>query len=101
MCADSRSVFPTWQKLSLKKDWLKGKDFSRTITTEGEIITIEVCFDTDYEEKPYIMDCITGTCYKQDGSCLTSDHLKILSSKKEPYLHLELLATKGQKGIGA
>lgn len=100
MCADAKSVFPTWQTKALKKKWLQDTELFLADTTEGEIICTQVYFSTDYHQNPYMMDCVTGTCYREDGSCLTSDHLKILSLRAEADLHQRMMSKKSHKLVG-
>ena len=100
MCADAKSVFPTWQTKQLKQKWLADAELFKADTTEGEIICVPVAFYTDYHQKQYMMDAITGTCYRDDGSCLTSDNLKILSLRSEPNLDKELMRKKSHKLVG-
>ena len=100
MCADARSVFPTWHKKSLKQQWLKDEELFLADTPEGEIICIQVAFKTDYHQKQYMMDAITGTCYREDGSCLTSDHLKILNLRTDNTLVKQLMDKKSHKLVG-
>ena len=100
MCADAKSVFPTWQTKQLKQKWLADAELFKADTTEGEIICVPVAFYTDYHQKQYMMDAITGTCYRDDGSCLTSNHLKILSLRSEPNLDKELMRKKSHKLVG-
>jgi hypothetical protein len=101
MCADAKSVFPTWQTKHLKQRWIQDTELFLAETTEGEIICTQVAFLTDYHQKQYTMDCVTGTCYKEDGSCLTSDHLKILNLRTEDNLEKKLMSLRTQKLVGA
>ena len=100
LCADTKSVFPTWQTKQLKQRWLKDTELFVAETPEGEIICTKVSFLTDYDQKQYMMDAITGTCYKEDGSCLTSDHLKILNTRSEKALDKQLMSKKSHKLVG-
>jgi hypothetical protein len=100
MCADAKSVFPTWQTKHLKQRWLKDAELFIAETTEGEIICTQVAFLTDYHQKQYMMDAITGTCYRKNGSCLTSDHLKILNLRSESGLDKQLMSKKSHKLVG-
>jgi hypothetical protein len=100
MCADAKSVFPTWQKKPFKQQWLKNVELFLADTPEGEIICTQVAFKTDYHEKKYMMDAITGTCYREDGSCLTSDHLKILNLRTDSTLVKQLISKKSHKLVG-
>ena len=100
LCADARSVFPTWQKRPYKKKWLEDAELFLADTPEGEIICASVYFGTDEKKTPLMMDVITGTCYREDGSCLTSDHLKILGLRAEQGLDTKLLAIKKSTSLG-
>lgn len=99
MCADAGSVFPTWQVKKLKVKWLKDRLIYKGITNEGEITVTPVTISTDYHQKKYMMDCVTGTLYK-DGKCMTSDHLKLLDVVEEDGLakHLMTLRAKALGG---
>jgi hypothetical protein len=99
LCADSSSCFPTWQKKSLKLDWLKNRVLYKGITNLGEIICTPVFFGTDQHKTGMIMDAITGTCYK-GNRCCTSDNLELLSYKPEQGLDKELLAMRSNKTLG-
>ena len=98
MCADAGSCFPSWQIKRLKINWLKDRQLYRGITNEGDIVVTPVVLATDYRETPYLMDCITGTLYK-DGKCKTSDYLKLLDIEEAPDLDKELL-NKRTKALG-
>lgn len=98
MCADSSSVFPSWQVKRLKVDWIKKHTLLRGITNEGEIVVTPVAIATDYRKTPYLMDAITGSLYK-DGKCKTSDHLKLLNVVEQAGLDAELM-NKRQKALG-
>jgi hypothetical protein len=99
LCADAHSCFPTWQKKPLKVDWLKDRVLYRGITNMGEIICTPVYFATDEHRTAYIMDAITGTCYK-GSKCCTSDRLQLLSYKPELGLDKELLSMRNNKTLG-
>jgi hypothetical protein len=99
LCADAHSCFPTWQKKSLKVDWLKDRVLYRGITNMGEIICTPVYFGTDQHKTGYIMDAITGTCYK-GNLCCTSDRLQLLSYKPELGLDIQLLSMRSNKTLG-
>jgi hypothetical protein len=99
LCADSTSCFPTWQKKPLKVSWLKNRILYKGITNLGEIICTPVYFSTDQTKTGYIMDAITGTCYK-GNKCCTSDNIELLSYKPEQGLDKELLAMRSNKTLG-
>lgn len=98
-CADASSVFPSWQKKDLKKQWLKNTKLLRGITNEGAIVLTPVVVGTDHDRTNYLMDAITGTLYK-NNKCKTSDHLVLLDIKDEPNLDVELMLKK-MKALGA
>ena len=100
MCADATACFPTWQIKRLKKNWLIDRVLMRGVTNEGEIVVTPVTIATDHTNKKYMMDGITGTLYREDGSCLTSDHLKLLEVRNEDGLEQVILATKNTKAMG-
>jgi hypothetical protein len=100
MCADATACFPTWQIKRLKKEWLVDRILLRGVTNEGEIVVTPVWIATDHFKKKYMMDGITGTLYREDGSCLTSDHLKLLEIRHEDGLEQVILATKNTKAMG-
>ena len=99
MCADSSSCFPSWQVKSHKLKWLKDCLLYRGITNDGEIVVTPVVIATDMDKTSYMMDCITGSLYK-DGICKTSDYLMLLDVVEESGLAKELL-TKKTKAMGA
>lgn len=98
MCADASSVFPAWQTKKLKMKWLQDRILYKGITNEGEIVITPAVISTDMNETKYLMDCITGSLYK-DGLCKTSDHLKLLDVVESDDLQLKLL-TKSAKALG-
>ena len=98
MCADASSVFPSWQVKKLKMAWLKDRQLYRGITNEGDRVVTPIVLATDMKETKYMMDCITGTLYK-DGKCKTSDHLKLLDVLEEDGLQNELLTVR-TKALG-
>lgn len=100
LCADARSVFPTWQKKAYKKKWLQDVELFVADTPEGEIICTSVYINTDENKTPLMMDVITGTCYREDGSCLTSDYLKIQGLRTEQGLDQKLIAIKKSTLVG-
>jgi hypothetical protein len=99
LCADATSCFPTWQKKSLKVDWLKDRILYKGITNMGEIICTPVYFATDEHKSAYLMDAITGTCYK-GSQCLTSDRIELISFKPELGLDKQLLSMRNNKTLG-
>ena len=98
MCADATSVFPAWQVKKLKMSWLKDRLLYRGVTNEGDIVVTPVVLSTDMNETKYLMDCITGSLYK-DGKCKTSDHLKLMDVIEEDNLQKELLTVR-TKALG-
>lgn len=98
MCADATSVFPAWQIKKLKNNWVKDRILYKGVTNEGDIVVTPVCLATDYHETEYLMDCVTGSFYK-DGKCKTSDHLKLLDFYEHPGLVKELMTVR-TKALG-
>ena len=98
MCADASSVFPSWQVKKLKMAWLKDRQLYRGITNEGNRVVTPCVISSDYNQIKYLMDCITGTLYK-DGICKTSDYLKLLDVVEEDGLQKELLMVR-TKALG-
>jgi len=98
MCADATSCFPAWQIRRLKTEWLKDRTLYRGVTNEGNIGVTPVMIATDYHETQYLLDCITGSLYK-DGKCKTSDHLKLVDFYEHPGLEKELLTVR-TKALG-
>ena len=95
LCADASSCFPSWQIKKLKTNWLKDRLLYRGLTNEGEIVITPVVIATDMNQTKYMMDCITGTLYK-DGICKTSEHLRLLDVVEANGLQDELLMKKAK-----
>ena len=100
MCATATCCFPTWGQKHLKTKWLANKTLFTGMTNEGEIICLPVTISTDQYNKPYIMDAITGSFYRPNGTCCTSDHLRLLSHAPKDGLDKKLLAMKSIKALG-
>jgi hypothetical protein len=100
MCAAASSCFPTWGQKHLKTNWLKDKSLHIGQTNEGEIICLPVTISTDQHNKPYVMDAITGSFYRPNGTCCTSDTLKLLSHEPKDGLDKKLLSMKSIKALG-
>ena len=100
MCADAKSVFPTWQNKKIKKQWVDSVELFLAETPEGEIICTQVSFYEDENKTAYMMDCVTGTLYRENGSCLTSDYLKIFNLRAEQNLGQKLLSIRQHKLVG-
>lgn len=100
MCAAATSCFPTWANKGLKLKWLNGKKLHKGTTNEGDIICLPVYIATDHYRKLYIMDAITGSFYRPNGSCCTSDMLKLISHVPKNGLDKKLLAMKSIKAMG-
>jgi hypothetical protein len=98
MCADASSVFPSWQIKKLKLAWLKDRLLYKGITNEGDIVVTPIVIATDINEIKYMMDCVTGSLYK-DGRCKTSDHLKLLDVIESDGLAKQLIELK-TKALG-
>jgi hypothetical protein len=98
MCADASSCFPSWQVKKLKVNWLKDRLLYKGITNEGDIVVTPVVIATDYNETKYMMDCVTGSLYK-NGKCKTSDYLKLLDVVEADGLAKQLMELK-TKALG-
>lgn len=100
MCAQSTSCFPSWANKELRKKWLVDRTLLRGILNEGEIILTPVQIATDPNNKKLMMDSITGSLYRDDGSCYTSDKLKLVGIREEKDLDKVLLGMKCIKALG-
>jgi hypothetical protein len=72
----------------------------RGILNEGEIIITPVQIATDPNNKKLMMDSVTGSLYRDDGSCYTSDKLKLIGIRAENDLDKILLSMKAIKALG-
>jgi hypothetical protein len=100
MCAQATSCFPSWANKELRKKWLVDRTLLRGILNEGEIILTPVQIATDPNNKKLMMDSITGSLYRDDGSCYTSDKLKLVWIREEKDLDKVLLGMKCIKALG-
>jgi hypothetical protein len=100
MCAQATSCFPAWANKELRKKWLVDRTLLRGILNEGEIIITPVQIATDPNNKKLMMDSITGSLYREDGSCYTSDKLKLIGIRAENDLDKILLGMKCIKALG-
>jgi hypothetical protein len=100
MCAQATSCFPAWANKELRKKWLVDRTLLRGILNEGEIILTPVQIATDPNNKKLMMDSITGSLYREDGSCYTSDKLKLVRIREEKDLDKVLLGMKCIKALG-
>jgi hypothetical protein len=100
MCAQATSCFPSWANKELRKKWLVDRTLLRGILNEGEIILTPVQIATDPNNKKLMMDSITGSLYRDDGSCYTSDKLKLIGIREEKDLDKVLLGMKCIKALG-
>ena len=100
MCAQATSCFPSWANKELRKKWLVDRILLRGILNEGEIIITPVQIATDPNNKKLMMDSITGSLYREDGSCYTSDKLKLVGIREENDLDKILLGMKCIKALG-
>lgn len=97
MFAASNSCFPTTAKSSQKLKWVTEKDLYKADITGVDRIVTPVYIDTDMYKKTYMMDCVTGSLYKlNDGNCLSSERLKMLSFIKSDELKKTLVKVKSQ-----
>ena len=100
MSAASNSCFPTSAKTTQKIKWLDNKELYKANITSHERVVTPVHFATDIHKKPYLMDCVTGTLYRpDDGSCASSDTLKIIKFTKSDNLKPMLMKIKVQEVI--
>jgi hypothetical protein len=100
MCAQATSCFPSWANKELRKKWLVDRTLLKGILNEGEIILTPVQIATDPNNKKLMMDSITGSLYREDGSCYTSDKLKLIGIREEKDLDKVLLGMKCIKALG-
>jgi hypothetical protein len=100
MCAQATSCYPAWANKDLRKKWLVDRILLRGILNEGEIIITPVQILTDPNNKKLMMDSITGSLYREDGSCYTSDKLKLIGIREENDLDKILLGMKCIKALG-
>jgi hypothetical protein len=100
MCAQATSCYPSWANKELRKKWLVDRTLLRGILNEGEIIITPVEIATDPDNKKLMMDSITGSLYREDGSCYTSDKLKLIGIREEKDLDKVLLGMKCIKALG-
>lgn len=101
MCALSTSCFPIGPKNSSKRTWIKDKDLYLGDISGYKRVVAAVYLLTDENKKPYIMDCVTGTLYRvSDGSCLSSDTLKLKKFTKEEGLDKLLMKVKSEQYTG-
>jgi hypothetical protein len=100
MCAQATSCYPSWANKELRKKWLVDRTLLRGILNEGEIIITPVQIATDPNNKKLMMDSITGSLYREDGSCYTSDKLRLIGIREENDLDKILLGMKCIKALG-
>ena len=100
MCAQATSCYPSWANKDLRKKWLVDRILLRGILNEGEIILTPVRIATDPNNKKLMMDSVTGSLYLNDGSCYTSDKLKLIGIRAEKDLDKILLGMKCIKALG-
>jgi hypothetical protein len=100
MCAQATSCYPSWANKELRKKWLVDRTLLRGVLNECEIILTPVQIATDPNNKKLMMDSITGSLYREDGSCYTSDKLKLIGIREENDLDKILLGMKCIKALG-
>ena len=100
LCAQATFCFPSWAGKDLRKKWLTDRTLLRGILNEGEIILTPVQIATDPTNKKIMMDSVTGSLYRDDGSCYTSDKLKLIGIRAENDLDKALLSMKAIKALG-
>jgi hypothetical protein len=100
LCAQATFCFPSWAGKDLRKKWLVDRILLRGVLNEGEIILTPVQIATDPNNRKLMMDSVTGSLYRDDGSCFTSDKLKLIEIKAEKDLYKVLLSMKAIKALG-
>jgi len=100
LCAQATFCFPSWAGKDLRKKWLVDRILLRGVLNEGEIILTPVQIATDPNNRKLMMDSVTGSLYRDDGSCFTSDKLKLISIRAENDLDKILLSMKAIKALG-
>jgi hypothetical protein len=100
LCAQATFCFPSWAGKDLRKKWLVDRTLLRGILNAGEIILTPVQILTDPKNKTIMMDSVTGSLYRDDGSCYTSDKLKLIAIRAEKDLDKVLLSMKAIKALG-
>jgi hypothetical protein len=100
MCAQATYCFPSWGNKELRKKWLQDRILLRGILNEGEIIVTPVQILNDPKNRKLMMDSVTGSLYRDDGSCYTSDKLKLIGVRAENDLDKILLSMKAIKALG-
>jgi len=100
LCAQATFCFPSWAGKDLRKKWLTDRILLRGILNEGEIILTPVQIATDPNNRKLMMDSVTGSLYRDDGSCFTSDKLKLIGIRAENDLDKILLGMKAIKALG-
>jgi hypothetical protein len=100
LCAQATFCFPSWAGKDLRKKWLVDRTLLRGVLNEGEIILTPVQIATDPNNRKLMMDSVTGSLYRDDGSCFTSDKLKLIGIRAENDLDKILLSMKAIKALG-
>jgi hypothetical protein len=100
LCAQATFCFPSWAGKDLRKKWLVDRTLLRGVLNEGEVILTPVQILTDPKNKTLMMDSVTGSLYRDDGSCYTSDKLKLIAIRAEKDLDKVLLSMKAIKALG-
>jgi hypothetical protein len=100
LCAQATFCFPSWAGKDLRKKWLVDRTLLRGVLNEGEVILTPVQIITDPKNKTLMMDSVTGSLYRDDGSCYTSDKLKLIGIRAENNLDKILLSMKAIKAFG-
>jgi hypothetical protein len=100
LCAQATFCFPSWAGKDLRKKWLVDRILLRGVLNEGEIILTPVQIATDPNNRKLMMDSVTGSLYRDDGSCFTSDKLKLIAIRAENDLDKVLLSMKAIKALG-
>jgi len=78
--------------------WVKARDIYLGTTNEGERVMTPITIKDREDHITYLMDVITGSLYDLESkSCLTSDHLKLLSYKADSDHGKKAINMKGQR----
>lgn len=83
LSVSSKYCFPVTGLAKSKSEWIRKGDIKIATLqdgTERHIVDVVVYGKGSYKLQ---MDCITGTLYRKDGSCVSSDALRIVSIRDE------------------
>jgi len=93
--AKAELCYPLGAKKPIKVKWLNKKSLYLGDISGNKRILTHVYITTLHGKRFFLMDVITGTLYRrQDGRCLTSDQLRLISFVKQNDLTRRLLKMK-------